>query len=124
MIEEDDYKKVSHVANMFSVLPATIYAVIKRGRVVSRLVKNKHFISVKDYADYVATKYTRKLSLFDGKPVYADDEMSAKEAIKLIKIKQTDFYYMLRNGVMKSYRKGGTYIIKRSDVNSFINKII
>jgi|GEM_PF-6749051 len=120
--EDDDFKKVSYLSNMFSVLPATIYAVIKRGRVVSKLVNNKHLISVKDYAEYVATKYSRKLSLFEGKPVFADDEMSPKEAIKLIKIKQTDFYYMLRNGLIKSYRKGGVYIIKRSDVDLFIQK--
>jgi len=111
---------VMEIAKKYDCCSATIYAAIHRGRIKTNIIDNQIFISVDDCKRYFDTLFSRKEAKFNGSPLYASNEISPKDARAILNITTNRFYHLLRKGTIPSYRKNVAYIIKKSDLKSYM----
>lgn len=112
----------SLAANKVDRTKASIYYNIRRGRLVSKKVQGRWTISDKDLQHYLDTKYSRRFSLYEGKPLFDKGEISVKEASEVLNCSIQHLYYVMRQGKIPFYRKGYTYVLLEKDIGTYVRK--
>lgn len=64
-----------------------------------------------DYIEFLAHKYDRTRSKFNGEPLYGKGEISVQECSKLFGISLDTLYKKVRFGELPHYRKGKAIIL-------------
>jgi len=118
--KKKDYFCVKDISKMYSITNASIYAAIKKKHVQYELDGKKLVISREIYEKYQKNKYSRKKSMFEGKPKFGSDEFSVMECSQKTGIKKFHLYYLLRNEYFPSIRRGGSYVIFQSHIDTYL----
>lgn len=81
-------------------------------------------VTIKDFDEYYKTRYDRKFSTFEGKPLFDKDQgqYSIIEAAKIIGCCEQDLYYACRVGKMSSTRKGSSWIVQKDEIERYKQK--
>lgn len=114
------YLTITECSKTTGLCRQAVYLAVKKGRLPYQIIRNKFVVDPHDLLNYISSRYSRRKSIYEGKPLYADDEISPKEISNLYELDLNFVYSLLRTGILKYYRKNWSYIIKKEDVDNYI----
>lgn len=122
IVSNEDIFTIGQASKLMDVTRSAIHIAIKNKRLKADWNKTRWTIKREDLEEYQKSKYSRKNSLFEGEPVFSDGEYSVIQSAKILNENPQKIYYMVRTGKLKSYRKGCSWIIKKEDLDQFIEE--
>lgn len=110
---------IAQAAKKLRVTRQAVYvAISKTKKIKAEKVKGRFLIAPEELDNYKRIKFSRKYSVFSGKPLYETEkgEISVNDAAKMFRISAQRLYYLLRIGKIPSTRKNSAYILQLKDV--------
>lgn len=125
IITAEDYaeKKVisiTEAAKINNVTRQAIYVAIKQNK-LKATKKTRWEIEIQDLHEYRKNKYSRTKSLFDGQPLYDNQNgyYSINQVAELLKVPPQKIYYATRCGTLKAERKGAAWVVHGDNIKAY-----
>lgn len=106
-------------AKYMQVSPQAVYIAIRSGKMKAYQKGRRWYISMEAIHEYIGKKYNRKYSVNSkGKPSFDKDkgELCTREVAERLNIPMQRAYYLIRTGILRSRRKGGSYVMFIKDL--------
>lgn len=126
------FMKLYDVAKFANVTKQSIYLAIRKGKLRALKVERRWEITSENLEEYAKNKYSRKNSRIKGELVFdsAKGELSLQQAREFlsqelqVNVPLQRLYYLMRLGKLKSFKKGGAYVLMKEDVLSILKQEI
>ena len=110
---------VDKAAKYLKVSRQAIYIALVKKLIKGEKQSNRWLLTKKDLDDYQKNRWSRINKQYEGEPVFDSDNLSVAQASSLIRQPNNFLYARIRNGKIKAYRKGCTWIIPKSELSKF-----
>ena len=110
---------VDKAARYLKVSRQAIYIALVKKLIKGEKHSNYWLLTKKDLDDYQKNRWSRTNKQYDGEPVYDSQNLSVAQASSLLKQPLNFVYSRIRNGKIKAYRKGCSWIVPRSELSKF-----
>lgn len=109
---------LTQAAMYMQVSRQAVYVALISGKMAGTKKDGKWFISRSEVDEYLVRKYNRAYSTIDGKPRFdkKKGELSTREVAEHLNIPMQKAYYLIRSGVLKSFRKQSSYVVLVRDL--------
>jgi excisionase family DNA binding protein len=117
-----EYIKVDTAADLAGLTVQTIYKAIRKGVLKYKTIARVRYTTKPWLNDYLSSRFDRQRVCFQGKRCfdYLAGEWSVKMAATYLQTTIQSIHYMIRNGHIKSYRKGSYHVIPRESVDQMM----
>jgi len=119
----EDKKSVSitEAAEINSVTRQAIYIAITKKRLKARKDSRHWLIDLVDLEEYRRSRYSRNKLTYNGELLFDNDKgyYSVNQAAKMLGVPAQKIYYETRIGTLPFEKKGGTLVLKLSDIENF-----
>jgi len=117
---ENKVVSITEAAKINNVTRQAIYVAIKQKK-LKATKKSRWEINLKDLEEYRRNKYSRAKSVFDGEPLFDNDNgfHSVNQVAKMLGIPAQKVYYATRIGLIKGTRKGAAWVIHTEEINRY-----
>jgi hypothetical protein len=124
MNNDYEFMNVTQACRKYGVCRQSIFICIYNNRLKAKKVNGRWWFTVKDWNDYLSSKYHRKFSMKDGKKIYDIEKgiMSTSMIAHHFALDKQQIYYLLRKGVIPYKKSGSSYVILREDVSNALHK--
>lgn len=121
-IDVKELISIKEAASMLRVSKAALICAITKERLQAVKRNGKLYTTIKWTYHYLATKYNRDFSKWNGSSLYNKEagEISLDNAAKMAGISYNNLYYLIKKNLIPSFRKGKAIILKIEDVSAFI----
>lgn len=120
----DSYVSISEAARIKKVTRQAIYLAIRENRLRAYKHGETFKVFLMDLVEYDRQRYSRVNSVIDGEKVFDEQKgfVSIERASQMIAVPRQKLYYAVRTGMLKSQRKGNSYVIKVEDLFEYQDK--
>jgi predicted DNA-binding protein YlxM (UPF0122 family) len=111
---------ITEAAKLNNVTRQAIYVAIKQNK-LKATKKTRWEIQLQDLEDYRKNKYSRTKSLFNGEPLYDNDNgyYSVNQVAQMLQVPAQKIYYATRAGMLKAVRRGAAWVIHIEDAKAY-----
>ncbi|HXF90940.1 MAG TPA: helix-turn-helix domain-containing protein [Candidatus Nitrosotenuis sp.] len=112
---------ITDAARCLNVTRQAIHVAIRQKKLRASKEGYQWRIDLKDLQQYEFMRWSRDLSIYDGRPLYdkSEGEYSVKQAAEKLGMPFQHVYYAARLGRIKSFRKGNAIVIKEQDIENY-----
>ena len=109
---------IQETCEKFGLTRQAILLAIRSKRLNAVKIKGKWRFSPKDWQDYQSSKYDRKHSIRNGKPLYDMDNgfLSPCMVAKEFGVSTQHMYYLIRKDLIPYSRNGSAYVLNRKEM--------
>lgn len=120
----DSYVTVTEAARIKKVTRQAIYLAIREKKLRAYKHDDTFKVFLMDLVDYDRQRYSRVNSVIDGEKIFDEEKgsVSVERASQMIAVPRQKLYYAVRTGMLKSIKKGNTYVIKVEDLFEYQDK--
>lgn len=106
-------------SKIMNITKSAVHAAIKNKRLNATFKTTRWVIHKDDLIEYEKNRYNRSKSLFQGRPLYCPEkgEYSVNQTAELLNTSPQRIYYLIRNGGLKSDRRGSAWIITKAEID-------
>lgn len=122
MTETNDLKKsmtLREISQKYHIQWTAIYQSAKAGKYPTHRRGRSLCVYEEDYIDFMAHKYDRTRSTFNGKPLYGEGEISVPQCAKLFGVPPVDIYYRVHKGWINHERRGNSIVLNYEECLQF-----
>jgi excisionase family DNA binding protein len=122
----DSYVTVSEAAKIKKVTRQAIYLAIREKKLRAYKHGDTFKVFLMDLVEYDRQRYSRVNSVIDGEKVFDEEKgcVSVEKAAQMISVPRQKLYYAVRKGMLKSTRKGNSYVINIQDLFQYQDKYL
>jgi predicted DNA-binding protein YlxM (UPF0122 family) len=111
---------ITEAAKLNNVTRQAIYVAIKQNK-LRATKKTRWEIDIQDLDDYRTNKYSRNKSIYDGEPLYNNEQgyYSVNQIARMLEVPTQKIYYATRSGMLRAIRKGIAWVIHIEDARAY-----